>query len=547
MGLEQKRGRAPRRLGVIGVLLIGCLLLAALAGALALGGDDGETPGAGSRIVYGLTLNPSGFDPHIHQSSELGIPFFSVYDTLIYRHPQTLEFVPGLADRWEMSGDGLAWTFFLKHNVRFHDGTVFDAAAVAATLDRIMNPDLGSQKARVLLESYTGYEIIDPYTITLKLSQPYAPLLDALSQVYLGIASPAALAASTNNSYQWHQVGTGPYRLAEFVPGSLIRLERNEDYAWGPVFYASPGDASIDMVEFRFYTDPATRGLALESGEVQVVGELLATDADLLAGNVEITVYQVPVPGTPQQFFFNTRHAPLDSSAVRQALIYGTNRTEIVDAVYQGRSPVAHGPLTSTALYYDPAVEQMYPFDLDQARALLAAQGLADTDNDGILEFEGEPLELTVVFGAWNQMPEVAQLLQSQWRALGIRVELIQVPDFPSLRQRVRDDDYDLIAFYEFGVDPSLLNRFYLSGAVNNWSGLSDPQLDQVLYEAIRQTAPEARATLYSAIQMRIMEQAIVLPIREYINLVGASSRLDGVVFSAQGWWPLLRNFQLAD
>jgi len=541
----RKRGRTPLRFGVLGILLVGCLLLATIVGALALGGDDEPARNPGDAIVYGLTLNPSGFDPHIHQSSELGIPFFSVYDTLVYRHPQTLEFVPGLAERWEMAPDGLSWTFFLKQNVRFHDGTEFNAAAVAANLDRIMNPDVGSQKARVLLDAYTGYEIVDPYTITLRVSQPYAPLLDALSQVYLGIASPAALKANTNNSYQWHQVGTGPYKLDEFVPGRLIRLIRNEDYNWGPVFYAPVVDDSLDTIEFRFYTDPATRSLALESGEVDVVGELLPTDAELLAGNVEVDVHQVPVPGTPQQFFFNTRHAPLDSMTVRQALLYGTNRTEIVDAVYQGRSPIAHGPLTSTVMYYDPAVEQMYPFDLDQARALLASQGLADTDNDGILEWEGEPLELTVVFGPWNQMPDVAQLIQSQWRELGIDVELIQVPDFPSLRQRVRDDDYDVISFYDFGVDPSILNRFYFSGAVNNWSGFSDPQLDQTLYEAMRQTNSDARRTLYSAAQIRIMEQALVLPIREYVNLVGVSSDLDGVVFSAQGWWPLLRNFQL--
>lgn len=544
MDNERTRGRRPLRLGVLGVLLVGCLLTAAIVGVLALGGDEETARDPGDTIVYGLTLNPSGFDPHIHQSSELGIPFYSVYDTLVYRHPQTQEFVPGLAERWEMAADGLSWTFYLKQNVRFHDGTEFNAAAVAANLDRIMNPDLGSQKARVLLDAYTGYEIVDPYTITLQLSQPYAPLLDALSQVYLGIASPAALDANTNNSYQWHQVGTGPYKLDEFVPGSLIRLVRNEDYNWGPVFYAPSDDSSLDTIEFRFYTDPPTRSLALESGQVQLVGELLPTDAELLAGNVEVTVYQVPVPGTPQQFFFNTRHAPLDTVPVRQALIYGTNRTEIIDAVYQGRSPLAHGPLTSTATYYDPAIEQMYPFNLDQARALLASQGLADTDNDGILELDGEPWKLTVVFGPWNQMPDVAQLIQSQWRELGIEVELIQAPDFPSLRQRVRDDDYDVISFYDFGVDASILNRFYLSGAVNNWSGLSDPQLDQTLYEAMRQTNPEARATLYSAAQQHIMEQAIVLPIREYVNLVGVSSDLDGVVFSAQGWWPLLRNFQ---
>ncbi|MCC6799540.1 MAG: hypothetical protein IT325_05465, partial [Anaerolineae bacterium] len=123
MSIERRRSHAPLRLGVLGVLLIGCLLLAMVAVALALRDGEVGTPDRGNRIVYGLTLNPSGFDPHIHQSSELGIPFYSVYDTLVYRHPQTLEFVPGLAERWEMSADGLAWTFTLKQNVRFHDGT----------------------------------------------------------------------------------------------------------------------------------------------------------------------------------------------------------------------------------------------------------------------------------------------------------------------------------------------------------------------------------------------------------------------------------------
>jgi len=239
----------------------------------------------------------------------------------------------------------------------------------------------------------------------------------------------------------------------------------------------------------------------------------VATDADLLAGNVEVTVYQVPVPGTPQQFFFNTRHAPLDSVSVRQALIYGANRTEIVDAVYQGRSPVAHGPLTSTALYYDPEVEQMYPFDLDQARALLAAQGLSDTDGDGLIEFEGEPLELTVVFGPWNQMPDVAQLLQSQWRALGIGVELIQAPDFPSLRQRVRDDDYDVIAFYDSASIRACSTLLSQRGD-NNWSGFSDPHLTGAL-RVDRRRARSARDALQRD-PAADHGAGVVLPIREY-------------------------------
>lgn len=538
------RRRLPVSLGVLGVLIAILCLAGVVVALLALraGLDDKD---GGNRIVYGLTLNPSGFDPHIHISNELGIPFYSVYDTLIYRHPQTMDFVPGLAERWEMAPDGLSWTFALRRDVTFHDGTSFNAQAVAANLDRITNPELASGKALALLGPYTGYTVVDDFTIMLHLSEPYAPLLDGLSQVYLGMASPAALREYSKNTYQWHQVGTGPYRLEEIVPGDRIILRRNPEYAWGPVFYAEATDQSVDTVEFRFYTDPATRSLALESDAVQMIGELLPTDVELLLGNTQLRVLRVPIPGLPQQFFFNTKRAPTDELAVRQALLYATNRTEIVDAVFQGQSPVAHGPLTATTPFYDPAVEALYPFDPTFAQSLLLGAGYGDSDNDGIWDRGGEPLRLTMIFPSWNQTPEVAQLIQSEWRDIGIEVELIRVPDFPTLRSYALEGDFNLIAFYDFGVEASLLNQFYMTGGANNWSGFSDSELDGWLHEAARQVDADTRAALYSSVQQRIMEQAVVLPIREYVNLNGTTARLDGVIFSAQGWWPLLRNLQL--
>ncbi len=538
------RRRLPVSLGVLGVLIAVLCLVSVVVVLLALRADLGDEDD-GNRIVYGLTLNPSGLDPHIHVSNELGIPFFSVYDTLVYRHPQTMDFVPGLAERWEMAPDGLSWTFMLRRDVTFHDGTPFNAQAVAANLDRIADPELASGKSLALLGPYTGYTVVDDYTITLHLSEPYAPLLDGLSQVYLGIASPAALSKYSKNTYQWHQVGTGPYRLEEVVPGDRIILRRNPDYAWGPVFYAETTDQSVDTIEFRFYTDPATRSLALESGEVQMIGELLPTDVELLLGNTQLRVFRVPIPGQPQQFFFNVNRAPTDELAVRQALLYATNRTEIVDAVFQGQSPVAHGPLTAVTPFYDPAVEALYPFDPTFAQSLLQGAGYGDSDNDGIWDRDGEPLRLTMVFPSWNQTPEVAQLIQSEWRDIGIEVELIRVPDFPTLRSYALEGDFNLIAFYDFGVEASMLNRFYATDGANNWSGYSDPELDNWLHEAVRQVDADTRAALYSSVQQRLMEQAVVLPIRDYVNLNGTTAKLEGVIFSAQGWWPLLRNLQL--
>jgi peptide/nickel transport system substrate-binding protein len=534
-------------IGVLGTLGIVLCLVVVIVAILVLREDAGSEGEVGNKIVYGLTLNASGFDPHIFRSSELGIPFYSVYDMLIYRHPQTNEFVPGLAERWEMSPDGLSWTFYLRHDVKFHDGTPFNAQAVGVNLDRIMNPDNASGKAKFLLGPYTGYSLVDDYTITLNLSEPYAPLLDGLSQVYLGMASPKALGKYTKNTYQFHQVGTGPYKLAEFVAGDHITLKRNQDYAWGPVFYAPPTDQSLDTIEFRFYEDPPTRALALQSGAVQMIGELLPTDVELLQSDAALRVFRVPVPGMSQHFVFNVQRAPTDELAVRQALIYATNRTAIVDAVFQGLSPVAYGPLSAITPFYNAALEAGYPFDPEYARSLLASVGWTDSNADGTLDRNGEKLKLTMVFAPWNQLPDVAQLIQSQWADIGIELELIQVADLPTLRNYATADEraYNLIAFYDFNVDASVLNQYFLSEGANNWSGFSDPEVDGWLNEATRQVADETRAPLYGSVQQRLMDQAVVLPIRDYVNLDGTSARLDGVIYTAQGWWPLLPNILL--
>ena len=165
---------------------------------------------AESTLHYGLTLAPSGIDPHLNASAELGIPLNSVYDTLVFLDPDSREFVSGLAERWQLSSDGLRYTFYLRKDVRFHDGTPFNAQAVQENLDYILDPDNHSQKAATMLGPLNQTEILDDHTIALVLDEPFAPLLDSLSQVYLGMASPTALNQWGASEYQFHQVGTGP-------------------------------------------------------------------------------------------------------------------------------------------------------------------------------------------------------------------------------------------------------------------------------------------------------------------------------------------------
>ena len=187
--------------------------------------DGSERITAGGRLVYGLTLAPSGIDPHVDASSELGIPLTSVYDTLVY---QDLDgtFVPGLAERWEISQDGRAYTFYLRPDVKFHDGTEFDANAVRFNLDRIASPETMSRKAASMLGTYSHTEIVDDHTVRVHFTEPYAPFLDSLSQVYLGMASPTAV-QEWGAEYQLHQVGTGPFIFQEYVPNDHLTLIRN--------------------------------------------------------------------------------------------------------------------------------------------------------------------------------------------------------------------------------------------------------------------------------------------------------------------------------
>ncbi len=495
-------------------------------------------PSSPTRLVYGLTLAPSGIDPHVNRSSELGIPLTSVYDTLVYKDPETGEFVPGLAERWEVSDDGLVYTFYLRRGVKFHDGTPFDAEAVRFNLERITSPDLASQKARFMLGPYDHVEVVDEYTARIILGAPFAPLLDSLSQVYLGMASPTAV-EKWDADYQLHQVGTGPFIFAEYVPGDHLLLRRNPDYAWGPSVYRHK-TAQVDEIEFRFFTDPATRSPALETGEADVMGEIPPQDAVRLEASDGFRIEAVPIPGVSLMFFMNTTRPPLDDLRVRSALLCATDRRAIITTVFRDTSPVAYGPLAAITRGYDPAVEGYYCYDPTQAAALLDGAGWSDSDGDGIRDRDGQPLTLDLYLMGWGYMPEVGQLLAAQWAEVGIQTNSQMLGGFPEAVQVVAEGRHHLIPFNLSGGDPDILRQFFHSQGGSNWSKVSDPQLDSWLEEAARTTDWNERAALYSRVQLRVMEQALVIPIRDYVNLNGVSERVQGLRFDAQGWFPWL-------
>ena len=378
-------------------------------------------------LHYGLTLAPTGMDPHLNASSELTIPLSSVYDTLVFAAAPGGPFVPGLAQRWEISPDARTYTFSLRQDVRFHDGTPFNAEAVRLNLQRVMDPANHSQKARGMLGPIQSVEVIDEFTVQLALAEPFAPLLDSLSQVYLGMASPQALERWGTDDYQFHQVGTGPYRFVSYVPNNSLTLEANADYAWGPQVYQS-ARPHFDVVEFSFYQDPATRALALLSDQVDVIGEIPLRTPRACKRAARTLVQAVPVPGQPLQYLFNTLREPTADVRVRKALIHSLDRASIVQTVFGPSSPVAQGPL-SASTPGGSAWPEAYAFDPELAATLLDEAGWK-LQPDGVRRRGQQTLDLTMVVPTWGSNPEVAQLVQATWQALGVNVDLVVVPGF---------------------------------------------------------------------------------------------------------------------
>ena len=523
----------------------GLVLVLAFSLAATMGFAPHEPAPQGGKLVYGLTLSPSGIDPHVNASSELGIPLTSVYDPLVWQVGEG-QFAPGLAKSWEVSADGLTYTFRLRDDVTFHDGTPFNAAAVKVNFERITAPETRSQKAAVMIGPYARTEVIDDYTVQVILNEPFAPFLDAVSQVYVAMASPTAL-EQWGQDYQMHQVGTGPFQFKEYIPGDHLTLTAYPDYHWAPDFFAHQGRPYLDEIEFRFFTEPAIRPLALEGGETHVMGEIPPQYAPRLAQNPDFELMPIAIPGQSLQMFMNTERAPTDDLKVRQALLYATDRETLVKTIFGDFSPVAWGPLSSNTLGFNKSLVGAYRFDPGRAGQLLAEAGWVDQDGDGIREKDGQPLRLDGYLMTWGSLPEVGALLQAQLRQVGVDLQNRTVA-YPAALDAARQGQHHLIPFNLSSSDPDILRTFFYSGNAPsgfNWSKVADAELDRLLAEGTRTLDNEQRIKIYGEVQQRIMDLALIIPIREYVNINGVSSRVKGLRFDVRGWFPLLYDVYL--
>jgi peptide/nickel transport system substrate-binding protein len=485
-------------------------------------------------ITYALDLEPSGFDPHVNQADEAHRIFMQVFDPLVYQTADH-KFHPGLATSWDITPDGKTYTFKLRQGVKFHDGTPFNAQAVKFSFDRIRDPNTKSQLAIDLLGPVDTYEAVDDSTFKITFKTPYPAFLDALSYAWLAPVSPTAVQKS-GADFGRNLVGTGPYMWKEWVAKDHITLVKNPDYNWAPDFFKHQGPAYLDTVTVRFVDEPSTRSATLETGEIDITYDPPATDVERLKANQKLKVSLTPQPGTSEMMMLDASKAPTDQLPVRQAIAYAVDKDAIDKTLHAGLFMPSFSPLNRATFGYDKSVEGNYSFQPDRAKQLLDDAGWK-VGPDGIRQKDGQPLKLQWVSLSCCLHPQIGEQVQAMLRDVGIDVSIDVAATFPNYSAALRDKQHNMTIGGWIVSDPGILTSVFHTRNMdaNNRGKVSLPALDQVLDKADVETNADQRAALYGQAQKLIMDNAFVVPLRDFAEILVTNSKLDGLTFDPRG------------
>lgn len=513
-----------------------------LASILAACGASSSHPASSTSaaITMAVYQEPDTLDPGATGLITVGMIDLCIFDPLIWRLSinGTTRFYPGLASSWQVSPDATTYTFKLRSDVKFHDGTPLDASAVKATFDHIANPATKSRSAAGDLGPYQETRVLDPHTAQIVFKQPNASFLDEVASIDFGISSPTAL-ARYGSDYAHHPVGTGPFRFKEYVVGQHVTVERNPEYRWGPAPIRS-GPPLLSQVTFRILSDPGARFDALQTGEIQIAPNLNPQDIAKLRGNPQYSLYKISSTGMPWVIMVNAQKPPTDDLNVRRALEYATDKEAIIKTLYFGLHTAADQTFTPTTPGYNPAIKNMYPHDPQKAGQLLDAAGWT-MGSGGIRTKNGQPLQLNFINIAGYGFDGISELMQSQFRQVGIQVS-ISDQSFPAVADTYNSGAQHLADFFYYDVSPYFVRSIYGCDQIAhgfNWEHYCNPELDSLVDQANATVDSSKRDAMYQEASKIIQQAAVIIPIYNSDGLFVASSHLKGLHFTVNAF-PLL-------
>ncbi|MBD3379650.1 MAG: peptide-binding protein [Candidatus Omnitrophica bacterium] len=410
-----------------------------------------------------------------------------------------------LARSWKISEDGRLITFYLRDNVRWHDGKAFTAEDVKFTYEQILDPSNGSP----YIGSYSmirEVRVLDEHTVSFEYEEPYAP---ALLKLGMGILPQHILRGAEDirsSDFATRPVGTGPYRFGRWKNGEYIVLEANRDY-----FEGVPG---IKRYVYRIIPDQAVAFLELVSGGVDSVA--LSPYQYRYRSRTKDFVEKIEKYKYPSHSYvyigYNLKDPLFSDKRVRRALSYAVDTRKIIDSVLLGLGSPSTGPFLKGSPFYDESVEG-YPYDPGRAEALLKEAGWEDTDGDGILDRDGVPLSFTVATNQGSRVREdTATIVQSQWAEIGVDAKIRVVAWSAFLDQFVNKKNFQAVILgWTTPIDPDIYSVWHSDSSREgglNFVSYSNGRVDALIEEGRREFDTRKRREIYHELHGLISRDA---------------------------------------
>ena len=489
---------------------------------------ESDAPGGGT-IVFGRGADSITLDPAAATEMESAKVIESIYEGLVHCADDGTQIEPCLAASWERSDDGKTWTFHLRDNVLFHDGTPFDAEAVVDNFTRQIDPahrrfQSDFAYAPVILKYVTNVEALDDRTVRITLSQPYAPFLHNMAMFSAKIASPRAL-KHWGKAIGHHPVGTGPFRFEEWRPNDRIILKRNDQY-WGD-------KAKLDRVVFRSIPDNAARFKAFRDGRVDAMDGINPGDVAKIEELPNTTL--VSRPGLNVGYLaMNTTKPPFDNAKVRQAVNHAVNKPGLIKVMYRGLAAPAKTPLPPTLWGHNDEIVD-YTYDPDKAMELLAEAGFKDG-------FESTLWTMRIPRPYMPRPLDVARLIQSNLAEVGIHVRVVS-HTWDDYNDKVENGEHDMCLLGWIGDNGDPDNFLYVlldrdnavKGKAMNCAFFDNERLHELLVAAQQTQEFDERVRLYKEAQQIVHDEAPWVPLAHARQIVAARDNVTGIVVHPTG------------
>lgn len=479
-------------------------------------------PSVRDTLIFGTSADIMTLDPHETIDNYSDQIILMAFNGLL-RFDDRLKITPDLAASWSVGPDQRTWTFILRQGVRFHDGTPFTADAVVRNFARVMNPG-EHHKRLALFDAFERVEAVDDFTVRIVTKRPFASFEQTIAHVSASIVNPTTVrqygldfgkSAETTS-------GTGPFRIARWEKGKEVVLERNDDY-WDE-------KPSVTRVVYRQIPEAASRVLALETGEVDVIHVIPPTDMARLERNPDVSIQKVPSVGA-QEFLFHARRPFFLDPRVRRAVSMGIDRRALIDHLLPGLAIRTTGPLTVAMrgranlgeIRYAPA----------EARRLLAEAGYANR-----LHFK---INTTPRF---TLAVELAEAIASQLKLIGVTTEIV-VEDsgtffaYAGVKPEDNPKDFSIMRTGASSGDADWgLRNFFTTQPTNhnNYAYYSNREFDDLVLKAMWEMDATRRNAMYRRAQeILYLEDPAAVWLFDLYEIIGVRRNVTGVSLSPFG------------